>query len=62
MEEQAAPLQRLGQLAGVVGGEEYQRDLVSADRAELGYRDLVVRQDLQQQSLRLDLEAVHLVD
>ena len=62
VEEQAAPLQGLGELPGVVGGEEHERDLVGPDRAELGDRDLVVREHLEQERLGLDLEPVDLVD
>ena len=62
VEEQTAPLQGLGELAGVVGGEEDERDLIGPDRPELGDRDLVVREDLQQERLGLDLEAIDLVD
>jgi len=62
VEEQAAPLERLGELAGVVRGEEHQRDLAGSDGAELGDRDLVVGQDLEQQRLGLDLDPVDLVD
>ena len=62
MEEQAAALERLGQLAGVVRGQEHQRDLLGHDRAELGDRHLVVGQDLEQQGLGLDLDPVDLVD
>src|SRR5262245_31436202 len=62
VEEQAAPLERLGQLPGVVRGEEDQRDLRRRDRAQLGDRHLVVGEDLQQQRLGLDLDPVDLVD
>ena len=62
MEVEAASLQRFGQLTGVVGGEEHQRDLFRLDRAELGDRHLVVGEELQQQCFGLHLEAVDLVD
>ena len=62
VEEQATPLQSLGEIAGVVGGEEHERDLSGADRPELGDRDLVVGKDLEQERLGLDLETVYLVD
>ena len=48
MEKQAAPLQCLRKLAGVVGREEHQRDLVGTDRAELGDRYLIVREYLEE--------------
>ena len=62
VEEEAAALERLGQLTGVVRGEEHQRDLLGLDGAELGDRHLVVGEDLEQQGLGLDLDAVDLVD
>ncbi len=62
MEVEAATLERLGELAGVVGGQEHERDLLGLDRAQLGDRDLVVGEDLEQQRLGLDLDAVDLVD
>ena len=62
VEVQAAPLQRLGQLAGVVRREEHERDLRGRDRAEFGDRHLVVGEDLEQQRLGLDLHTVDLVD
>ncbi len=62
MEVQAAPLECLGQLTGVVRREEHERDLLGLDRAELGDRHLVVGEDLEQQRLGLDLDAVDLVD
>ena len=61
-QEQAAALQRLGQLARVIGGQEHQRGLGRGDRAKLGNRHLVVGEDLEQQRLGLYLEAVNLVD
>jgi hypothetical protein len=62
VEVEAAPLERLGELTGVVRREEHERDLLGLDRAELGDRDLVVGEDLEQQRLGLDLDAVDLVD
>ena len=62
VQEQAAPLERLGQLPGVVGGQEDQRDLGGDHRAELGDGHLIVGEDLQQQGLGLHLDPVHLVD
>ena len=62
VEVEAAALERLGQLAGVVRREEHQRDLLGVDRAQLGDRHLVVGEDLEQQRLGLDLDAVDLVD
>ena len=62
VQEEAATLERLGQLTGVVRREEHQRDLLGRDRAQLGDRHLVVGEDLEQQRLGLDLDAVDLVD
>src|SRR5687767_11183711 len=59
---EAAALERLRQLPGVVGGEEHERDLVGGHRAQLGDRHLVVGEDLQQQRLGLDLDPVDFVD
>ena len=59
---EAAPLDRLGQLAAGVGGEHDVRAAYGGDGAELGDRDLEVRQHLQQQPLDLDVGLVDLVD
>jgi hypothetical protein len=59
---EAAPLQRLGQLAGGVGGQHDDRPPGGGDGAELGDGDLEVRQHLQQQPLHLDVGLVGLVD
>ena len=59
---EAAPLERFGQLAGVVGGEEHHGQLRGPHGAELGDRHLVLGEDLEQQRLGLELDAVHLVD
>ena len=62
VQEQAATLQRFAELAGVVRREEHQRDLLGLDGAELGDRHLILGEDLEQQRLGLDLDAVDLVD
>ena len=60
---QAATLQRVGNLAGVVAGEEDDgRVAVCLDGAYLGDRDLEVGEDLQQERLELVVGLVHLVD
>ena len=59
---QAAALQRLRQLTGVVRREEDERDLGGRHRSQLGNGHLVVGEDLQQQGLGLDFHAVDLVD
>ena len=48
---QAAALQRIAQVADVVGGQEHHRRRHRLDHAELGHRDLEGRQDLQQEGL-----------
>ncbi len=59
---EAAPLERLGQVARVVRGQEDHRPARGDDRAELRDRDLEVGQDLEHQRLGLDLDPVDLVD
>ena len=59
---EAAPLERLRQLAARVGGEHDERAAYGGDGAELGDRDLEVGQHLQQQPLDLDVGLVDLVD
>ena len=49
-------------LAGVVGGEEHHGQLRGPHGAQLGDRHLVLGEDLEQQRLGLELDAVHLVD
>ena len=61
-EVEAAALERLGQLARVVGGEQHQRVGLGLDDAELRDRDLEVRQDLEQHRLELLVGLVDLVD
>ena len=61
-EVEAAPLQRLGELARVVGGEQHERMALGLDHAELGNRDLEVRQHLEQHRLELLVGLVDLVD
>ena len=62
VQEQAAPLHRLGELARRVRGQHHERTAHGDDRAELGDRHLEVRQHLQQQALHLDVGLVDLVD
>ena len=59
---QAAALERLGQLARVVGGEQHHRVGARLDPSELGHRDLEVRQHLEQHRLELLVGLVDLVD
>src|SRR6185369_7805782 len=58
----AAPLQRVVQLAGAVGGEHHQRWRVGPDGPDLRNGDLEVGQDLQQGRLELVVGPVNLVD
>src|SRR5271154_6452302 len=59
---QAAPLERVVQLAGAVGGEYDQRRAGRLDRADLGDADLEVGQHLEQERLEFVIGAVDLVD
>ena len=61
-EVEAAALQRLGQLARVVRGEQDERHRPRLDDAELGDRDLEVGEDLEQHRLELLVGLVDLVD
>ena len=59
---QAAPLQRVVQLPGAVGGEDHERRALRLDRADLGDADLEVGEHLEQESLELVVGPVDLVD
>jgi hypothetical protein len=59
---QAAPLDRVVQLARAVAGEDGDRRRHGAHRADLGNADLVLAQVLQQEGLEGLVGAVHLVD
>ncbi len=59
---QAAPLQRVAEVAGVVAGDDHVRRRLRLDRADLRHGDLEVAQHLQQERLELLLGAVDLVD
>ena len=59
---QAAALEGVVDLARPVRGEDDPRRLVGLDRADLGDRDLEVREDLEQVRLELLVGAVDLVD
>ena len=61
-EVEAAPLQRLGQLARVVRGEDDDRHRGRRDLAQLGDRDLEVGEQLEQHRLELLVGLVDLVD
>ena len=61
-EVEAAALQRLGQLARVVRGEDDDRHRRRRDLAELGDRDLEVGEQLEQHRLELLVGLVDLVD
>ena len=62
VQEQAAALDRLGQLAARVGRQHHERTAGGGDRAQLGDGDLEVAEHLQQQALDLDVGLVDLVD
>ena len=59
---EAAPLQRVVDLARAVGGDDDDRRLFGLDGAELRHRHLEVGQDLQQERLEGLVGAVELVD
>ena len=59
---EAAPLERVVQLAGAVGGQHHERRLGRGDGAELRDRHLPGREHLEQERLELVVRAVHLVD
>ena len=59
---QAAPLERVVDLARPVRGEDHARRPLGLDRADLGDRHLEVGQDLEQVRLELLVGAVDLVD
>src|SRR5213080_4215658 len=61
-EVEAPALERLGQLAGVVRGEQDDRAGARLDAPELGDRDLEVAEHLEQQRLELLVGLVDLVD
>ena len=60
--EERAPLERVVELARAVRGEHDRGLAPGADRAELGDRDLEVREHLEQERLELLVGAVDLVD
>jgi len=59
---EAAPLHRVVDLARAVGGDDHDRRLGGAQRADFGNRDLPVRQHLEQVGLEGLVGAVELVD
>src|SRR4051812_45586513 len=61
-EIEATALERLGELARVVGGQQHDGLRARLDAAELGDGDLEVREDLQQHRLELLVGLVDLVD
>jgi len=61
-EVQAAALERLGQLARVVGGQQHDRARARLEAAQLGDRELEVAQQLEQHRLELLVGLVDLVD
>src|SRR4051795_12671730 len=61
-EIEAAALERLGELARVVGGQQHDRPRARLDAPELGDGDLEVREDLEQHRLELLVGLVDLVD
>src|SRR5690606_32339031 len=62
VQEEAASLQSLGELPGVVGGQDDEWPAGRRHGAELGYRHLEIRKHFEEQGLGLDLDPVDLVD
>ena len=62
VEVEAAPLERLRQVARAVRGKENHRPTGRRHRPELRDRYLEVRQDLEHQRLGFDLHPVDLID
>src|SRR5262249_42171111 len=62
MQMQAAPLQRVAEIALAVGGEDHRRRCDGGDGAELGDRHLEVGKDFQQQRFKLGVGLVDFVD
>jgi hypothetical protein len=60
--EEATALERVVQLAGAVRGQDHARPPGRGDRADLGDRDLEIREHLEQERLELFVGAVDLVD
>ena len=61
-EMEAAPLERVGHLAGVVAGEDDERHVTGPQRAELGHAHLEVGEHLEEERLELGVGLVDLVD
>src|SRR5919202_371599 len=59
---EAAPLERLVQVTGPVGGNDHRRRLLGAHDPDLRNRHLEVREELEQEGLELVVGAVELVD
>ena len=49
-------------VAGAVGGDDHERRLGGSEGPELGHRDRVLREELEEERLELVVGAVHLVD
>ena len=62
VQEQATPLERLGQLASRVGGQQHERRPGRGDCAQFGYGHREVGQHLEQQAFDFDVGFVGLVD
>ena len=61
-EIQAPAAQRVADLAAAIGRQDHVRDVLGADRAELGNRHLEVGQDLEQERLEALVGPIDLVD
>src|SRR5215475_15433528 len=62
MKMQAAPLQRIAEIAFAVGSEDYGRRHGGGDRTEFGNADLEIGEDFQEQRFELRVRLVDLID
>src|SRR6185503_11970215 len=62
VEVEAAPLERIGQLARVVAREHHGGDMTRTEGSDLGHAHLEVGEDLQEEGLELGVRLVDLVD
>ncbi len=59
---EAAPLQRVVDLSGAVGGDDDMGGVSGSDRPYFGDRDLEIGEDLKKVGLELSIAAIELVN
>jgi hypothetical protein len=59
---EAAPLERVVDLTGAVGGQDHDRNVFGPDGSQLGHRHLEVGEELEQEGFQLLVGTVHFVD